>query len=92
MGRYDSKKPSRPLLATLEHTNKKITLFKNFHYAKQNQKYENVSVSNDLTQTEREKEKNPSEAKRQQISDVSGNYMYKVRGPTLARRIVKIKK
>jgi hypothetical protein len=61
LGRYDSKKPSRPLLATLEHTNKKITLFKNFHYAKQNQKYENVSVSNDLSQTEREKEKNPSQ-------------------------------
>jgi hypothetical protein len=68
-------------------------LFKNFHYAKQNQKYENVSVSNDLTQTEREKEKKLwSEAKRQQISDVSGDYMYKVRGPPWARRIVKIKK
>lgn len=93
LGRYDSKKPSRPLLATLEHTNQKITLFKNFHYAKQNQKYENVSVSNDLTQTEREKEKKLwSEAKRQQSSDVSGDYMYKVRGPPWARRIVKIKK
>ena len=71
-----------------------ITLFKNFHYAKQNQKYENVSVSNDLTQTEMEKEKKLwSEAKRQQSSDESsGNYMYKVRGPTWARRIVKIKK
>jgi hypothetical protein len=93
LGRYDSKKPSRPLLATLEHTNQKIILFKNFHYAKQNQKYENVSVSNDLTQTEWEKEKKLwSEAKRQQISDVSRDYMYKVRGPPWARRIVKIKK
>ena len=59
LGRYDSKKPSRPLLATLEHTNQKITLFKKFHYAKQNQNYENVSVSNDLTQTESEMEKKP---------------------------------
>jgi hypothetical protein len=60
---------------------------------KKKQKYENVSVSNDLTQTEREMEKKLwSEAKRQQISDVSGDYMYKVRGPPWARRIVKIKK
>lgn len=93
LGKYDNTKPSRPLVATLDSVEQKVLLFKNFYYAKQHEKYKKMSISNDLTQTEREQEKKLwNEAKKQQESDRSGDYMYKVRGPPWARRIVKIKK
>jgi hypothetical protein len=56
-------------------------------------KYKDINVSNDLTKTERVREKEPwEEAKKMKDKDDSGDYEYKVRGPPWARKVAKIKK
>jgi hypothetical protein len=55
--------------------------------------YEKVNVSNDLIKAEREKVKTMARSKKQQqLNDKSGVYIYKVRGPPWARRVMKLKK
>ncbi|VDI03141.1 Hypothetical predicted protein [Mytilus galloprovincialis] len=74
LGKYDSKKDSRPLLVNLKSIDSKLTLFKNMHYIRGMPKYEKVNVSNDLTQSEREQEKVLwAEAKKLQEQCISGN-------------------
>ncbi|VDI00129.1 Hypothetical predicted protein [Mytilus galloprovincialis] len=93
LGKYDSKKDSRPLLVNLKSIDSKLTLFKNMHYIRGMPKYEKVNVSNDLTQSEREQEKVLwAEAKKLQEQCISGEYQYKVRGPPWARKVIRIKK
>ncbi|CAG2203305.1 unnamed protein product [Mytilus edulis] len=79
LGKYDSKKDSRPLLVNLKSIDSKLTLFKNMHYIRGMPKYEKVNVSNDLTQSEREQEKVLwAEAKKLQEQCISGEYQYKL--------------
>ena len=95
LGRYnkDEQKPSRPLLVQLEQVEYKLRLFKNIHYMKNNPKYTKVSVSNDLTRTERQNEKALwEEAQRRNKEETSGDYIHKTRGPPWARKVVRVKK
>ena len=92
LGKFDQEKACRPLLVQLQSVEAKITLFKNVHYMKALPKYKDINVSNDLTKTERAKEKELWEAAKKMDKDDSGDYEYKVRGPPWARKVAKIKK
>jgi hypothetical protein len=93
LGKFNNEKRDRPLLVTLSSVESKLVLFKNFHRIRELTEYEKVNVSNDLTKAEREKEKELwQEAKKQQLNDKSGDFIYKVRGPPWARRVTKLKK
>ena len=55
-------------------------------------KYKDINVNNDLTKTERAREKELwEEAKKMKDKDDSRDYEYKVRGPPWARQMAKIK-
>ena len=93
LGKFDQQKARRPLLVQLQSVDAKITLFKNVHYMKALPKYKDINVSNDLAKTERAREKELwEEAKNTKDKDDSGNYEYKVRGPSWARKVAKKKK
>ena len=92
LGKYDANKMKRPLLLTLRKPEKKRELFKKAEGMK-GTKFNDVRISNDLTKAERDKERELfNSAKRMQEQDHSGNFLYKVRGPPWARKVVKIKK
>jgi hypothetical protein len=57
LGKFDKEKACRPLLVQLQSVEAKITLHKNVHYLKALPKYTDINVSNDLTKTERAREK-----------------------------------
>ena len=60
----------------------KLHLFRDTNYFKKEPEFTDVSVSNDLTKTERENDKKLwEEAKNMTAKDTSGKYQYKVRGP-----------
>lgn len=81
LGKYNKEKPYRPVLVQMLSVESKLVLFKNIHKIKKIPKYEKVNVSNDLTKAEREQEKLLWEqAKKMQAEDVSGDFLYKVRG------------
>ena len=82
LGKFDKEKACRPLLVQLQSVEAKITLFKNVHYMKALPKYKDINVSNDLTKTERAKEKELWEEAKKMDKDDSGDYEYKVRGPS----------
>ena len=92
IGKFDKDKLKRPMLATFESIATKKQLFKNIRLLGANEELRNVSISNDLTRTEREQEAAlRAEAKR--LSDeASGDCQYRVRGPPWARKVVKIAK
>ena len=91
LGKFNNEKRDRPLLVTLSSVESKLMLFKNIHRIRELAEYGKVNVSNDLTKAEREKEKQLwQEAKKQQLNDKSGNFIYKVRGPPWARRVTKL--
>ena len=95
LGKYDSKSEtsSRPLMVNMQSVEAKLMLFKNIHQIKNVPKYKTVNVSNDLTKAERENEKKLwIEAKKLQEKEESGEYIYRVRGPPWARKVVKMKK
>ncbi|VDI18485.1 Hypothetical predicted protein [Mytilus galloprovincialis] len=92
LGKYDKEKTNRPLLVHLKSIDSKLTLFRNMHYIRSYPKYQKVNVSNDLTKSEREEEKRLwAEAKKLQENN-SGDFLFKVRGPPWARKVVKIKR
>jgi hypothetical protein len=69
-------------LVQLQSVEAKITLFKNVHYLTALPKYTDINVSNDLTKTERAREKALwEEAKKMNDKDDSGDYKYKMGGP-----------
>jgi len=93
LGKFNNEKRDRPLLVTLSSVESKLVLFINIHRIRELTEYEKVNVSNDLTKAEREKEKQLwQEAKKKQLKDKSGDFIYKVRGPPWARRVMKLKK
>ena len=71
----------RPVLITLTHIDKKRTL-RRFHHIRENDKFKNIKIDHDKTKQEREESKKLyEEAKRQEVADKSGEYLYRVRGP-----------
>ena len=55
--------------------------------------FANISVTHDMTKTERDQNRAKiSEAKKKTEDDKSGKYMYIVRGPPWARKVVRIQK
>jgi len=92
LGRFDKNKAQRPLQVQLLTLESKLNLFRNTKFFKKEPEFTDVSVSNDLTKTERENEKKLwEEAKNMTTKDTSGNYQYKVRGPPWSRKIAKLK-
>jgi hypothetical protein len=77
LGKFDQEKACRPLLVQLQSVEPK---------------YKDINVSNDLTKTERAKEKELWEEAKKMDKDDSGDYEDKVRGPPWARKVAKIKK
>ena len=57
LGKYDKNKAQRPLQVQLLSLDSKLSLFRNTNYLKKELEFTDVSVSNDLTKTERENEK-----------------------------------
>lgn len=90
IGKFDSNKKKRPILVTLNSSDKKKELFKNISKLREseNENVNELKISNDLTKEERKNElKLYKEAK-----DLSaGDDKYKVRSPSWARKIVKVK-
>ena len=92
IGKFDKDKLKRPMLATFESIATKKQFFKNIRLLGANEELKNVSISNDLTRTEREQEAAlRAEAKRLN-DEASGDGQYRVRGPPWARKVVKIAK
>lgn len=86
-----NKEGCRPLMVELKSVDIKVSLFKNMHYIKDKPKYQGMNMCNDLTKAERENEKRLwAEAKKLNSSNLSGDFMHKVRGPPWARKIVKV--
>ena len=91
LGKFDTNKMKRPLLTTLKSPTKKINIFRNANKLKDT-RYKEVRITNDLTKAERDREKELYiSAKKMQENDQSGDFLYKVRGPPWARKVVKIK-
>ncbi|KAK3104618.1 hypothetical protein FSP39_006297 [Pinctada imbricata] len=92
LGKYKPENPKRPLLATLPDTDTKKMLFQNIRkLATEGEKYKDVRISNDFTQAERDQERKlVSEMK--ELQKNSGEFLYRIRGPPWARRIVKLRK
>ena len=83
----------RPVLITLTHIDKKLTLLRRFHHNRDNDKFKNIKIYNDKTKQEREESKKLyEEAKRQEAADNLGEYLYRVRGPPWERKIRRIRK
>lgn len=83
----------RPIRVVFKTIDPKLALFKNMHYIRSSPKYEKVGAANDLTRTERENEKRLwNEAQKLQKSAKGNDFLYKVRGPPWARKVVEIRK
>ena len=77
----------RPVLITLTHIDKKLTLLRRFHHIRENDKFKNIKIDHDKTKQEREESKKLyEEAKRQEAADKLGEYLYRVRGPPWERK------
>ncbi len=82
----------RPMLVTFTDEEKKRKLFRNMQKLRDGP--ENMKMINgqhDLTPQQRDEEKKRREEARK-MEEESGEYSYRVRGPTWARRIVRINK
>jgi len=94
LGKFDKEKEesTRPLLIQFKDKETKSKIFKNIKKLRTIQKFEETSISNDLTVAERENEKVlKGKAKDLTEAEQSGDFVYRVRGPPWARRIVKLK-
>jgi len=94
LGKFNNEKRDRPLPVTPSSVESKLVLFKNIYRIRELTEYEKVNVSNDLTNAEREREKQlwQEAKKKQQFKDKSGDFIYKVRGLPWARRVIMLKK
>ncbi len=92
LGKQKDDKP-RPLLIQLSNPEKKVMLFKNLRLLQQApEKYRQVSVQNDLTEKQRKKEKELREEAKKKEAESSGESVFKVRGPSWARKVIKVDK
>jgi ribosomal protein L33 len=92
LGKFEKTNPTRPLLVSLKSADMKAKIFKGAKSLIENEEYKNVKLANDLTKTERETEKQLyARARELTEKESSGEFMFKVRGPPWARKVVKIK-
>jgi len=89
LGKYDKEKTNRPVLVTLQDSERKRKIFKGANALKETEELEDVRLANDLTQAERENEKTLFEKAKEMEKNCEEGYIYKVRGPPWARRISK---
>lgn len=94
LGKYSSNEEStrsgRPVLISLQNMDLKINLFKKISALHQTDTYKTIRIANDLTRSEREKEKELYEEAKDKQQKSNGEATYKVRGPPWARRVVRI--
>ncbi len=90
LGKKPNEDKPRPLLIEVSSDDKKKALFKNLSKLQNApEKYQAVSVQNDLTKKQREQEKNLREEAKKKEEEASGEAKFKVRGPPWDRKIVK---
>ena len=89
LGKYDKDKKNRPILLTLQDSEKKGDIFKGAINLKDTEKWQNVRLANDLTRAERENERELLEIAKEKEKNCRQGCKYKVRGPPWARRVVK---
>ena len=89
----DTEQKPRTLKVVMKDTNKKMELFKRLSNLRDAEdKYKCLSIQHDLTKKEREEgRKLLEEARTKEIND-EGKWFYRVRGPSLARQIVRLKR
>ncbi|VDI66055.1 Hypothetical predicted protein [Mytilus galloprovincialis] len=94
--REENAEKPRPMKVTLENVDIKKKLMKNLTKLKavdKESKFGNISVTHDMTKTEREQNKAKlTEAKQKNENDKSGKHLYIVRGPPWARKIIRVPK
>ncbi len=82
----------RPMLVTFRDDEKKRDLFRNLQKLKDGpDNTKTISGQHDFTVQQREEEKKMREEAKKKEAE-SGEYSYRVRGPTWARKIIQIKK
>lgn len=89
----DGAQKVRPLLVTFTNSQVKKEIFKNVKDIRDlEEKFKNLSVSNDLTKKQREENRKlVAEAKQKEEEEgQGGRYKFKVKGPPWARKVVKI--
>ena len=88
----DTEQKPRPIKVVMKDTNKKMELFKRLSNLRDAEdKYKCLSIQHDLTKKEREEgRKLLEEARTKEIND-DGKWLYRVRGPPWARKIVRFK-
>lgn len=90
LGKYDVNGRKRPLHVGFNERRVKIELFKNIRALQSNSVYTNVSITNDLTKTQREQE-NKLFLEAKNLTD-SGRGIFKLRGPPWARKVIQVKR
>lgn len=95
LGKFNTESKERPILATVASLETKKKILKGAWKLSKLNKEPNstrVRIANDLTKTEREQEKQLYVKAKEMQENESGEYLFKVRGPPWARKIVKVKK
>ena len=95
LGKYHEEKNNRPILISLKSIAMKKNILKGaWKLSKTNKELseEHIRISNDLTKSERDHEKQLHLKAKELQENESGEYMYRVRGPPWARKIVKLRK
>ena len=94
--RVENADKPRPMKVTINDIETKKKLMKNLTKLKnveETSEFANISVAHDMTKSERDLNKAKiAEAKAKTENDKSGKYMFIVRGPPWARKIVRIPK
>ena len=93
LGKFDKERATRPLLVSSDNPDLKIAILKNAHQLKgEESKFDKITLSHDMTRTERQEDKKLYEEAKEMEIKSKGNVLYKVRGPPGARRIIKLQK
>lgn len=96
LGKYKSPEGNeiskRPILVVLGSEHIKRDLFRNISKLRNNDQFTGVNISNDMTLNERRTEKKLRDEAKEKEERSSGEFVFRVRGPPWARRVVKIAK
>lgn len=91
IGKFDKDKAHRPLLIQSETPDFKIAVLRNASKLKgTDKKYNTISLSHDMTKSEREEEKKLFAEAKEKEKKSQGKFTFKVRGPPGARRIIRV--
>ena len=92
IGKFNKDKTDRPMLITLKSQETKRNIFKGAKHMRGMPEFTDIRLSNDLTRTERDQEKILYDEAKELESKESGNFIFRVRGPPWARKVVRIRK